>query len=144
LQERSTGLCPLSHECSSYAHYSNKTLSNYRPGHSLGLQEVEVLRVYRQSAHEGGKVVSPTHRPPDTPMRYPWYSFLLETGSSPGPYAAGWIKSVKNSSGFIGNRTCDLLACSAVPLHALFPQLRSMLLHVYRSVKCCCISRFFD
>ena len=29
----------------------------------FGFQEVEALRISRQSAHEGGKVVSPTHRP---------------------------------------------------------------------------------
>jgi hypothetical protein len=29
----------------------------------LGLQEVEATRISRQPAHEGGKVVSPTHRP---------------------------------------------------------------------------------
>jgi hypothetical protein len=30
----------------------------------LGLQEAETPRISRQSAHEGGKAVSPTHRPP--------------------------------------------------------------------------------
>jgi hypothetical protein len=30
----------------------------------LGLREVEAPRICRQSAHEGGKVVSLTHRPP--------------------------------------------------------------------------------
>jgi len=30
----------------------------------LGLLEVETPRISRQSAHEGGKVVSATHRPP--------------------------------------------------------------------------------
>jgi hypothetical protein len=29
----------------------------------LGFQAVEAPRISRQSAHEGGKVVSPTHRP---------------------------------------------------------------------------------
>jgi hypothetical protein len=28
----------------------------------------------RQSAHEGGKCVSPTQRPPLLPKKYPWYS----------------------------------------------------------------------
>ena len=32
----------------------------------------------RQSAHEGGKVVSPTHRSPLPPRKYFWYSSLLE------------------------------------------------------------------
>ena len=44
---------------------------------TFGLQEVEASRISRQSAHEGGKVVSPTHRPPLLSRRYPWYSFLL-------------------------------------------------------------------
>jgi hypothetical protein len=43
------------------------------------------LAVSRQSAHEGGKVVSPTHRPPLTPRKYTRYSFLLEAESTPGP-----------------------------------------------------------
>jgi hypothetical protein len=30
----------------------------------LGLQELETLRISTQSAHTGGKVVSPKHRPP--------------------------------------------------------------------------------
>jgi hypothetical protein len=36
----------------------------------------EVTRNYIQSANEGGKVVSLTHRPPLPPGRYPWYSFV--------------------------------------------------------------------
>ena len=42
-------------------------------------------QISRQSAHEGGKVVSPTHRPPLPPRKDPWYSFLLESESTPGP-----------------------------------------------------------
>jgi len=33
----------------------------------LGLQEVELPRIARQSGHEGGKVVRPTYRPPVLP-----------------------------------------------------------------------------
>jgi hypothetical protein len=35
--------------------------------------------------HEGDKVASPTHRPPLSPRKYSWYSFLLEAESNPGP-----------------------------------------------------------
>ena len=42
-------------------------------------------RISRQSAHEGGKVVSPTHRPPFAPREDSWYSFLLEAESTTGP-----------------------------------------------------------
>jgi len=42
---------------------------------------------FKISAHEGGKVVSPTHRPPLTPPSriYSWYSFHLEADSTPVP-----------------------------------------------------------
>jgi hypothetical protein len=41
--------------------------------------------ISRQSAHEGGQVVSPTHRPPLLPRKYSWYSFLSETESTKEP-----------------------------------------------------------
>jgi hypothetical protein len=37
---------------------------------------------FKQSTHEGGKVVRPMH--PFTPRKYFWYSFLLEAESKPG------------------------------------------------------------
>jgi hypothetical protein len=37
------------------------------PLQALRLPEVEAPRIYRQLAHEGSKVVSPTHRPPLPP-----------------------------------------------------------------------------
>jgi hypothetical protein len=58
------------------------------PDRPWDLQEVKAHRIFRQSAHEGGNVVNPTHRPPLPslpPRRYSWYSFLLGTGSTPGP-----------------------------------------------------------
>jgi hypothetical protein len=42
-------------------------------------------QISRHSAHEGGKVVSPKHRPPLSPRKYSWYAFLLEVESTPGP-----------------------------------------------------------
>jgi hypothetical protein len=62
--------------------YSNPIAGLDRP---LGFQEVEAPRISRQSAHEGGKVFSPTHRPPLPPRKYSCYSFLLEAESTPGP-----------------------------------------------------------
>ena len=49
-----------------------------------GLQEIEASRIFRQSAHDGDKAVSLTHRPPLIPREDPWYIFLLETESTPG------------------------------------------------------------
>jgi hypothetical protein len=51
----------------------------------IGLRDVEVSRISRQSAHEGCKFVSPTHRPSLPPRRHPWHSFVLEADSMPGP-----------------------------------------------------------
>ena len=53
-----------------------------RPG---GLQAFEASWIVRQSAHEGCKLVSPTHRPPFVPVKMNWHSFLLEAESTPGP-----------------------------------------------------------
>jgi len=43
------------------------------------------LPYFMTIAHEGGKVVSPTRRPPLPPRKYSWYSFLLEAESTSGP-----------------------------------------------------------
>ena len=66
-----------------------KVIFMYRQNNSItgldrprGFQDVEAPR---QSAYEGGKVVSPTHWPPLPPRKYSWYSFLLEAQSTPGP-----------------------------------------------------------
>ena len=50
-----------------------------------GFQEVETPRIFKQSAHKGGKVVRPAHWPSLPPREDFWYSFLLEAESTPGP-----------------------------------------------------------
>jgi hypothetical protein len=72
-------------------------------------------KMLRQSSHEGGKFVSPTHRPPLPPRKYSWYSFLLEAESTHGHSAAGRFISMKNSIDNIGNRSRELSVCSPVP-----------------------------
>jgi hypothetical protein len=63
----------------------------------LGLLEVAAPRISRQSAHEGGKVVS----------------YMLRPSSPPQRYSQG-IKWMKNPNDSIGNRTRYLPDCSAV------------------------------
>jgi len=71
-------------------------------------------QISRQSAHKGGKVVSPTHRPPLLPGNIPGTHFCKKLSQPQGHSAAGRIMSMKNSSDSIGNRTRDLPACTAV------------------------------
>jgi len=78
-----------------------------------GFQMFEAPRISRQSAHEGGKVVSPTHRP--ALLQYCWYSFLLEAESTPGPQCGRKDYVNKNSNETFGNRTRDLPVFRVVP-----------------------------
>jgi hypothetical protein len=59
--------------------------THYRPGHAQMVPGGRGSQISRQSAYEGGKVVSRTHRPPLPPRKYSWYSFLLKAELTPGP-----------------------------------------------------------
>ena len=56
------------------------------------LQKVEAPRIFSQSAHEGDKIVSTTHRPPLPPKKDTWNSLLLESCVDPRAIAAAKIK----------------------------------------------------
>ena len=81
-------------------------------------------QISRQSAHEGGKVVSPTRRPPLPPGNIPGTHFCQWLSQPQGHIAPGRFMSMKISSYTIGNRTRGLPTCSAVPQATALPRAR--------------------
>jgi hypothetical protein len=100
-----------------------------------GLQEVGASRVFRQSAHEDGKGVSPKHRPPLSPREIPGTHFCYRMSRPHGHSAARRVRSMKNLKDPTGNRTRDVPAYSALsqptaPLRTLMCHLKSNLVFI--------------
>jgi hypothetical protein len=83
------------------------------------IQEFEAPIISRQSAHEGGEFLSPTHRPPLPPGNIACTHFFWSL-SRPRAIVRP-IMSIKNSKETIGNRTRDLPTCSALPQQTACP-----------------------
>ena len=89
--------------------------THYRTGRTLRIAESWGSQISWQSADEGGKVVSPTHRPPLPPLNIPGTHSCWRLSRPQGHNTGGRIMSMNNSNDTVGNRIRELPARSAMP-----------------------------
>ena len=70
--------------CTIYAQYTAKAVPLQACSGPEGYRKLR-FPDFMTTAQDGGKIVSPTHRPSLSPRKYSWYSFLLEAESTPVP-----------------------------------------------------------
>ena len=107
--------------------------SHYRPGQALRVPGGWGSQISRQSAHEGGKVVSRTHRPPLPPQEI----FLIIISvrgwvDLRGHSAAGWIMSIAMKSSRIEPATFRLIAQCLNQLRHHVPRVTEGRIGLYR------------
>jgi len=90
--------------------------SLYRP---LGFQEFEVPRIATESAHESGNGCQPRAPAAFTPRNILDTHFCYRLSRPQGHSATRRVKSTINPNYPIGNRTRNLLACTAVIMASL-------------------------
>ena len=90
-----------------------KKLSLHRPGQALRVPGGLGSQISRHSAHEDGKIFSPTYRPPLPPTKYSMLISVRGWVNPQGHSATGRIISMKHFNDTICNRTRDSSVCES-------------------------------